>query len=109
MALSASTPDLGYRPIAGIAEKAQSLLLCCHELNGDKDQVLHLADVLLSRFKLWTSNIGVFAANNSCLDFRLRLVPTARAAFEGDLELLCTHLLSGECAFVPSVLKTTLA
>jgi hypothetical protein len=80
--------------ISDTAERSRQLLLCCQENFAEESRCI--AGDQLSRFNLWASNIGVFSSPQTCLDYRLRTAPTAKAAVEGNLEILCTQLLSGE-------------
>ncbi|KAJ5610789.1 hypothetical protein N7510_007508 [Penicillium lagena] len=78
--------------IADTAERARQLLLCCQENFSDKPK--RFVGAQLSRFKLWASNIGVFSARQASLDYRLRTARNAKAAVDGNLEILCIQLLS---------------
>ncbi|KPM36026.1 hypothetical protein AK830_g10539 [Neonectria ditissima] len=78
--------------IADTAERSRLLLSCCQDaFSGEQKQFV---TAQLSRFNLWASNIGVFSSRQACLDYRLRTSPTAKAAVDGNLEILCTQLLS---------------
>jgi hypothetical protein len=87
-----SNPD--NEAIADTADRARQLFLCCREIPNESHR--KAASVQLARFNLWASNIGVFAALHASLDFRLRTDPVVRATIEGNLEILCRHLLCGE-------------
>jgi hypothetical protein len=80
--------------ISSIADKARRLLLCCQEFQDEEPK--RMAGVQLSRFSLWTSNIGVFSSQHASLDYRLRTAPMVKIAIDGNLEILCQHLLLGE-------------
>jgi hypothetical protein len=80
--------------ISDAAERSRLLLLCCQENFAEEPK--RIAGAQLGRFNLWTSNIGVFSSCQASLDYRLRTAPTAKAAVDGNLEILCTQLLSGE-------------
>lgn len=80
--------------IANTAEKARQFLLCCQKIQHKDNH--KIASTHLSRFNLWASNIGVFAERHASLDYRLRTLPTVKAAIEGNLEILCRHLLTGK-------------
>jgi hypothetical protein len=92
--------DTSYS-ISDIAERSRQLLLCCRESFAEESR--RIAGDQLSRFNLWASNIGVFSSPQACLDYRLRTAPIAKAAVEGNLEILCTHLLSGETSHLVAV------
>ena len=92
-----AAPDLNDISISDTAERAHQLLLCCQEIHEEKPK--RIAAAQLSRFNLWTSNIGVFSSRHASLDYRLRTAPTAKAAVDGNLEILCKHLLSGEISY----------
>ncbi|KAB5511373.1 hypothetical protein GE09DRAFT_724969 [Coniochaeta sp. 2T2.1] len=85
-------PTLGEGPIADTAERAPQLLLCCREITDEEPR--KLASTQLARFNLWASNIGVFAARHASLDYRLRTAPFVRVAVEGNLDMVCKHLLT---------------
>ncbi|KAF3910724.1 hypothetical protein ABW21_db0208841 [Orbilia brochopaga] len=85
-------PALGDGSIADTAERARQLLLCCREITDEEPQ--KLASTQLTRFNLWASNIGVFAARHASLDYRLRTALSVRAAVEGNLDMVCKHLLT---------------
>ncbi|KAK3942415.1 hypothetical protein QBC46DRAFT_256506, partial [Diplogelasinospora grovesii] len=72
--------------------RSRQLLLCCQENFGEETR--RIAGTQLSRFNLWASNIGVFSSRHASLDYRLRTAPAVKAAVNGNLEILCTHLLS---------------
>lgn len=82
--------------IADTAARARQLFLCCREITTEKLQKLALAQ--LARFNLWASNIGVFASHHASLDYRLRTALSVRAAVEGNLEIVCKHLLKSTLA-----------
>ena len=88
--------------ISSTAEKARRLLLCCQEFQDEEPK--RMAGVQFSRFNLWTSNIGVFSSQHASLDYRLRTAPMVKIAIEGNLEIMCQHLLLGE-----SLVKTHFA
>ncbi|KAF4633985.1 hypothetical protein G7Y89_g4134 [Cudoniella acicularis] len=75
-----------------VSERSRQLLLCCQESFAEEPR--GIAGVQLSRFNLWASNIGVFSSRQASLDYRLRTAPTAKAAVDGNLEIICTQLLS---------------
>jgi hypothetical protein len=79
--------------ISDTAERSRELLQCCQENFAEEPR--RIAGAQLSRFNLWTSNIGVFSYRQASLDYRLRTAPTAKAAIDGNLEILCIQLLSG--------------
>jgi hypothetical protein len=89
-----AAPSLNDNSISDTAERARHLLLCCQEIHEEEPR--RIAGAQFSRFNLWTSNIGVFSSRHASLDYRLRTAPTAKAAVDGNLEILCKHLLSGE-------------
>jgi uncharacterized protein (DUF2235 family) len=60
------------------------------------------------RFNIWASNIGVFAAKHSSLDYRLRTAPSAKIAVDGNLYILCTQILRGTHSFMRPVGRTLL-
>ncbi|THV45988.1 hypothetical protein BGAL_0429g00030 [Botrytis galanthina] len=60
--------------IADIAERVRQIFGCCCEIVDETTQKTALAQ--LARFNLWASNIGVFAARHSSLDYRLPLKGT---------------------------------
>lgn len=81
------------------AERARAIFLCCREIIDESPRELasaQLASTQLARFNLWASNIGVFATRYASLDYRLRTAPVVRIAIEGNLEIVCRHLLSGK-------------
>lgn len=80
--------------IADTAERALQLLLCCRDITSEEPQKLALTQ--LARFNLWASNIGVFASRHASLDYRLRTALSVRAAIEGNLEIVCKHLLTSK-------------
>ncbi|CAG9992211.1 unnamed protein product [Clonostachys byssicola] len=77
--------------IADTADRARQLFLCCREITEEEPR--KLASNQLARFNLWASNIGVFAARHASLDYRLRTDPPVKAAIEGNIDILCKHLL----------------
>ena len=79
--------------IATTAQKALELLRCC--ITEEDDDTPSPAQTQLSRFNLWSSNIGVFATHHASLDYRLRTANAARTAVQGNLEDLCEQLLFG--------------
>lgn len=85
-----STPEEGS--IADTAARARQLLLCCREITTEELQ--KMAATQLARFNLWASNIGAFASQHASLDYRLRTVPSIGATVEGNLEMVCKHLLT---------------
>lgn len=87
-------PTLGEGLIADTAERARQLLLCCREITDEEPRKLALTQ--LSRFNLWASNIGVFAARHASLDYRLRTAPSVRVAVEGNLDMVCKRLLTSK-------------
>ncbi len=99
MASSSQTVSqtLDGESIADTAERARQLLLCCREITDDEFQ--KLLSTQLSRFNLWASNIGVFAARHASLDYRLRTAPSVKAAVEGNLDLVCKHILTSKSNF----------
>lgn len=80
--------------IADMAERARQLLVCCQEIRDEGSR--NISSAQLARFNLWASNIGVFAGRHASLDYRLRTSPTVRVTVEGNLEIICRHLLSSE-------------
>jgi hypothetical protein len=91
-------PDLPIVPdilIEATAQGARALLLSCHKLLED-DTLRKIASAQLSRYNIWASNIGVFASKHSSLDYRLRTAPAAKAAVDGNLEILCKQALGGK-------------
>lgn len=86
--------------IADIADRARQLLLCCQKIRSE--EVQKIATAQLVRFNLWAANIGVFAPRHASLDYRLRTAPTVKTAVEGNLEILCVHLVSSEKPIFPS-------
>ena len=93
-----SASDDMSRSIENAANISKQLLQCCHEAFVDEPK--RVVRTQLSRFNLWTSNIGVFALHQASLDYRLRTAPTAKATVDGNLEILCMHLLSGETPYL---------
>ena len=97
-ALLSKSLDIGLEEdetsLADIAERAHQLLLCCQNITSKESQ--RILGIQLDRFYLWTSNIGVFAPRHASLDYRLRSAPTIKAAVDGNLEILCRHVLAGE-------------
>jgi hypothetical protein len=93
-----AAPSLNDNSISDTAERARHLLLCCQEIHEEEPR--RIAGAQFSRFNLWTSNIGVFSSRHASLDYRLRTAPTAKAAVDGNLEILCKHLLSGEISYL---------
>ncbi|ORY04781.1 hypothetical protein BCR34DRAFT_617384 [Clohesyomyces aquaticus] len=94
--------------VAATAQKASHLLQTCREALTDHD-TRRVAVAQLSRFDLWASNIGVFASRQSSLDYRLRAALAAKAAIDGNLEILCRHLLTalaGRVSFTDYELDT---
>ncbi|KAF4625912.1 hypothetical protein G7Y89_g12247 [Cudoniella acicularis] len=81
----------GSGPIADTTERARQLLFCCREIRDEDPR--KVATAQLARFNLWASNIGVFAARHASLDYRLRTAPIVRITIEGNLEIICRHLL----------------
>lgn len=51
------------------------------------------------RFKLWGSNIGVFADVHTSLDFRLREIPDVAELFLRQLDTIEERLNQGTCCF----------
>lgn len=94
MNLSVDSEDISTS-IADLAERSRRLLLYCAK-SFTAEQSKRIAGDQLNRFNLWVSNIGVFATLKASLDYRLRTALPARVAIIGNLEILCTHLLSGE-------------
>jgi hypothetical protein len=80
-------------PIAVTTLKAKQLFESC--LESDNITFKETAEAQLSRFSLWYSNIGVFAAVHASLDYRLRTSAEARSAVEGNLDILCEQLIYG--------------
>ena len=80
--------------ISRIAYRARQLFLSCQCVDG-KD-VSRKARDLLTRYDLWISNIGVFAPGLASLDHRLRTARVPQIAVEGNLDILCSSLLSGK-------------
>ncbi|KAF2820235.1 hypothetical protein CC86DRAFT_412116 [Ophiobolus disseminans] len=80
-------------PIAPTAQTARLFLFSCQELLIEDRDIHRIATTQLNRFDLWASNIGIFASKHSSLDYRLRTAPTAKAAVDGNLEILCKHAL----------------
>ena len=76
------------------AQRAQDLLLCCQHI--EEEEPKRVAAIQLRRFKEWVTEAGVFSSCHASLDYRLRTAPVAKVAIDGKLEILCTHLLSGE-------------
>jgi hypothetical protein len=87
-------PRVARNTIAFAALKAERLFQCC--LNTKDQEVKKLVDLQLSRYKLWTSNIGVFASRHASLDYRLRTAAEAASAVMGNIEILCEQLLFGK-------------
>ncbi len=91
---AAAASDNLTNSIESALEISKQLLMCCQEnFVGESKRIV---GAQLSRFNLWTSNIGDFASHQASLDYRLRTAPTAKAAVDGNLEILSMHLLSGE-------------
>lgn len=82
--------------IAPTAQTARMLLLSCQELLTEDQETHRIASAQLSRFDLWASNNGVFSTKHSSLDYRLRTAPAAKAAVDGNLEILCKQALGGK-------------
>ncbi|KAI0097549.1 hypothetical protein GGR51DRAFT_540685 [Nemania sp. FL0031] len=78
--------------IADTAMRASQLLLCCQK--NFVDELNRVATTQTDRFNLWAANIGVFSSRQASLDYRLRTASTAKAAVDGNLEILCVYLLS---------------
>ena len=87
-------PQISQNTIAFAALKAEKLFQCC--LDTKDQEAKKLVDLQLSRYKLWTSNIGVFASRHASLDYRLRTADEAASAVMGNIEILCEQLLCGE-------------
>lgn len=87
--------------------KVSSLCLHLFVQNIDKANSLggtdeHLYSDLqdeLVRFKLWESNIGVFADVHASLDFRLREVPDVAELILRQLDTIEERLDQGTCYF----------
>lgn len=77
--------------IAFAALKAEKLFQCC--LDTKDKEAEKLVDLQLIRYKLWTSNIGIFASKHASLDYRLRTAAEAASAVMGNIEILCEQLL----------------
>jgi hypothetical protein len=84
--------------ILDTAKRARDLLLCCQKI--EQDEPRRIARAQLIRFDLWASNIGVFASRHASLDYRLRTSASAKAAVDGNLEILCKQLLSSETSYL---------
>jgi hypothetical protein len=87
-------PHVAHNTIAFAARKAEMLFQCCLDTTDQDAQ--KLVDLQLSRYRLWTSNIGVFATRHASLDYRLRTAAEAASAVLGNIEILCEQLLFGE-------------
>lgn len=69
-----------------VAKKAQRLLESCKDVRNRKTATD--ADHQLVRFKLWASNIGIFAIRHASLDYRLRTDDLVKTSIWNDLEVL---------------------
>lgn len=66
--------------IFGRAEECNALFSDCLELLSERNNTPHWTSLLdqLGRFRIWCSNIGVFAELHASLDYRLRDVSYIR-------------------------------
>ncbi|KAF2996328.1 hypothetical protein E8E14_002745 [Neopestalotiopsis sp. 37M] len=71
--------------------------------SGLQNNISHGLEDAFSRFRLWISNIGVFADNHSSLDYRVREADEVKVLFLDQLEIIKCRLVQFDEIFAKNV------